>query len=204
MTGSLQIKKSMYYAVLRIPDGRGVEKQRWISTGISVEGNNKRKAQQRLREIVAEFEEQYASGIFDSKKIEFTEWIWQWMAQKKNEVRQNTYESYELVLKAHIEPYFKPRDLSLASIKPQHIQQYYNSKGSGDESRPGLSAHTIRKHHVIILGALKSAVLNDMIPYNPAERVSLPKKKRYTGQFYTKEQADKLLSVLDGEPMAGA
>ena len=52
MTGSLQIKKEKYYVVYRDEDG----KQRWIPTGIPSKGNNKRKAQQRLREIMADAE----------------------------------------------------------------------------------------------------------------------------------------------------
>jgi len=44
VTGSLQIKSDTYYAVIRIPDATGKEKQKWISTGIKVSGNNKRQA----------------------------------------------------------------------------------------------------------------------------------------------------------------
>jgi uncharacterized protein YpmB len=39
MSGSLQIKGNRYYVVTRIPDHNGKVKSKWISTGISVEGN---------------------------------------------------------------------------------------------------------------------------------------------------------------------
>ena len=52
MTGSLQTKKGKYYAVYR--DDRG--KQKWIPLDIPIVGNNKRKAQERLREVLIEAE----------------------------------------------------------------------------------------------------------------------------------------------------
>ena len=52
MTGSLQIKKGNYYAVYRDDSG----KQKWIPLNLSAEGNNKRKAQQKLRDVLAEAE----------------------------------------------------------------------------------------------------------------------------------------------------
>ena len=52
MNGSIQIKRDKYYAVVRFSD----KKQKWISLELSVSGNNKRKAQQKFRELMAELE----------------------------------------------------------------------------------------------------------------------------------------------------
>lgn len=68
MTGSLQIKKEKYYVVYRDEDG----KQRWIPTGLSAKGNNKRKAQQRLREIMADAE---LGKTMVTSSILFTDWL---------------------------------------------------------------------------------------------------------------------------------
>ena len=57
MTGSLQTKHGKYYVVVRVPDGLGNTKAKWINTGIPTDGNNKRKAQQRRIEILAALEE---------------------------------------------------------------------------------------------------------------------------------------------------
>ena len=48
-TGSLQKKRGMYYAACRLV---GDSKQRWIPAHIPVDGNNKRKAQSKLNEIL--------------------------------------------------------------------------------------------------------------------------------------------------------
>ncbi len=53
LTGSLQIKKGRYYAVINMPGDNGKRHQRWISTGLEVNGN-KKTAARRLREILKE------------------------------------------------------------------------------------------------------------------------------------------------------
>ena len=105
MTGSLQIKKDIYYAVIRLADDSGKLKQKWISTNIRVTGNNKRKAETRFREILVELDLQ---KVVYTAEIPLLDWIDKWMEQKKNEVRLNTYESYESVVKNYIYPFFKP------------------------------------------------------------------------------------------------
>ena len=51
ITASLQEKRNIYQVVLSYRDNNGKRKQKWISTGISVKGNNKRLANEKLEEI---------------------------------------------------------------------------------------------------------------------------------------------------------
>lgn len=196
VTGSLQIKSGTYYAVVRVPDAIGRQKQKWISTGIKANGNNKRQANARLREIIVELEQQ--KTVYSSSTL-FLDWIDRWMEQKKNEVRLNTFESYELYITAHLAPFFKPLKLKLSAVTPQHVQDYYNEK-----KKAGLSADTIIKHNVIIRGALQDAMKKNLIPYNPAERATLPTKTKYMSKAYSIEQANALLEVIEEEPMKPA
>lgn len=198
MTGSLQIKSERYYVVVRIPDATGKSKQKWINTGIS-EKAGKRKAQQALRRILNELKEQ---KIIYSENTQFIDWIWKWLEQKRNEVRLNTYESYEMYVNNHIEPFFKPLGLVLDSITPQHLQDYYNAKLKQGKGK--LSANSIHRHHVVIRGALQDAMKKNLIPYNPAERVSLPRKEEFAGKAYTVDQANQLIKKLDAEPLRAA
>jgi integrase len=196
MTGSLQIKGGTYYAVMRMPDENGKEKQKWISTGVKAAGNNKRQANQRFREIITEMDQQKVNYSAD---ILFVDWISIWMEQKRNEVRLVTYEAYESYFKTHIEPYFKPLKLNLKAVSPQHIQNYYNKK-----KKAGLSADSIKKHNVVIRGALQDAVKKNMIPFNPADRATLPAAEKFIGKAYTAEQANRLLEVINDEPLKPA
>ena len=196
MTGSLQTKGGTYYAVVRIPDDTGVEKQKWISTGVRTKGNNKKEANRRLREIVTELEQM---KVIYSGDIPFLDWVDKWMEQKRNEVRLVTYEGYESYLETHIKPFFKPYKLTLKAVTPQHIQDYFNKK-----KKAGLSADSIKKHNVVIRGALQDAMKKNLIPYNPADRATLPAKEKFVGKAYTAEQANTLLQVIGDDPMKPA
>lgn len=196
MTGSLQVKSGIYYVVARIPDDTGVEKQKWISTGIKATGNNKRKANEFLRKTLTELEQQ---KINYSKDILFLDWLNTWMEQKQYEIRLNTWECYQLYLEKHIVPHFKPLKLTLQEITAQHIQNYYNKK-----RKAGQSASSIQKHSVILRGALQEALKKNLIPYNPVDRATLPTRERFIGKAYTVEQANELLSVIGNEPIKPA
>ena len=119
ITGSLQIKNEKYHAVVYIPDETGRKKQKWISTGIKVAGNNKRQASQKLRERITHLEKQQISY---SKETLFVDWISKWMEQKSSSLRQSTLEAYNINIEKHIMPYFKPLRLTLLKVTAQHIQ----------------------------------------------------------------------------------
>jgi len=196
MTGSLQVKSGTYYAVIRIPDENGNERQKWISTKIKVAGNNKRAATQKFREILSTYDSQKISY---SKEMLFVDWLDIWIEQKRNEIRANTHECYSLYLKVHIMPFFKPLKLTLNTLTPQHIQDYYNKKRKENQS-----ASSIRKHNAILRGALQEALKKNLIPYNPTDRATLPSRERFIGKAYTAEQANELLRVVEDDPMKPA
>ena len=196
MTGSLSQKNGKYYVVVRIPDVTGALKQKWIGTGISSAGNNKRLANQRKREILAELERE--KSTFESN-IPFIEWFSQWMEQKKNEVRLSTYEGYQYYANKHIIPYFAKLQLSLGKVTGQHIQSYYNEK-----RKLGLSGNTIKKHSVLLRGAFDAAIKSSLIDYSPVDRAKLPRIEKHVGNAYTVEQANQLLKVANDEPLMPA
>ena len=192
MTGSLQIKSGMFYTVIRIPDSTGHDQQKWESTGVE-EGekgekrDRREKAKAILHKRIADYETQQVTY---SKEILFLDWFDTWMEQKRDEIRPNTWECYDLYMQKHIIPYFKPLKLKLREVNALHIQRYYNTK------RKTLAANTIQKHSVLIRGALKEAVRKKLIPYNPVDGATLPKRKRYRGKAYTVDQANALMSAI--------
>ena len=54
MTGSLAVKRGKYYAVINIYEN-GKRKQKWVSSDLPEKGN-KRRAEQFLRDTLAEYE----------------------------------------------------------------------------------------------------------------------------------------------------
>ena len=58
MKASLQIKNSTYQVVISYKDENGKHKTKWVSTGLK-EGTGKRRLEERRREILSAFEEEY-------------------------------------------------------------------------------------------------------------------------------------------------
>lgn len=197
MSVSLQEKKGVYYAVFRVVDINGETKQKWVSTKVPVKRGNKREAQRAAQEIAGKYEE---GKIVAYPKTPFWEWLAMWLEQKENEVDRITFQGYASYYRNHIGPYFKQHNVTLNDISPQDLQLYYNRKAQkpGEHIKGRLSGKSLHDHHSVIRGALQDAVKKNIIPYNPADRVTLPKKQKYVGSFYTQEQAKALLEAIKG------
>ena len=170
MTATVQIKKDRpnYYIVIRYQDeAEGKERQKWISTDIPVKGNNKRKAEEKRKEILAEYEQQ---KIDLSKDVLFVDFMKNWPEGLKHSIAPTTYEGYCLVLNSHIAAYFDAKKLKVKDLTPAHIQQYINFK------METLSPNTIIKHLRNISKCLDSAVRQNLIAFNPVKRIDMPKK----------------------------
>ena len=196
MTATLQIKKDRpnYYVLIRYQDeATGKERQKWVTTDISVKGNNKRKAEARLREVLAEYEVQ---KIDLSKDVFFTEFIKHWLENHRHSIAETTYDSYSIALKTHIIPFFEPKKIRVRDLTPMHIQQYINFK------MKFISPNTIIKQLRNISKCLDSAVRQNIIAFNPVKRIDLPKKIKSTGaKRYNEGQIERLLECSKGDSL---
>jgi len=192
MTGSLQKKGSIYYAVIRVSDEEGKTKQKWVNTGVKVAGNNKREANRRLQEIVAEMRAAEENKV-PHADILFVDWIELWLDQKKPEWRLGSWELYRRYVRCHIKPFFEPLGLKVTEITPQHIQDFYNLK-----SKAGLSPNSVHSFGKVLNGSLREAYWSGIISRSPADRATRPQKIRYEGKAYTPKQAQKLLDAIKG------
>lgn len=62
-----------------------------------------------------------------------------------------------------------------------------------------LSNNTVRHYHTFLSSVIGVAVKWGLIPSNPCERASLPKKEKTRPRYLDEEQAARLLSLLEGE-----
>lgn len=195
MTGSLQTKGNIYYAVLNYYDDNGKRKKKWISTGLSIVGNNKRKAEKILRDILKEHED---GKVVYSKEILFSDWMIGWLERMKANIELTTWEGYESYVRVHIIPYFTRKPIKLSELAPRHIQDYITEKlknGRAD-GKGGLCVESVKKHRKVMNIALKEALNLNLIPYNPCERTKLPKNdNKFVASFYNESQAMELLRI---------
>lgn len=191
MTGSLQVKRNKYVIVLCYKGEDGKQKQKWISTGLSIEGSNKRKAQKMLNETLAKF--QYIEFV-DAEKSSFAEFLLDWLELHKTKVQTSTYNGYHHMVHKYIYPYFKSKSIKLENLKPMDIERYY----AYIMKSTTLSTNTIIKHHQVIHKCLDYALKNNYIPNNPCDKVDKPQQTFTEYSFLEKEDIDKLIECVKG------
>ena len=197
MTGSLQKKHGKYYVVVRIPDGAGGTKTKWINTGVSSEGNHKREAQKRQREILAQLEED-AKQVKPKHDTSFAYYVNGFLEGKDVIARPNTAKGYHDYAKKHILPALGSYDVQ--EITWRLLQNFYNGL---------LKTHkvnSVKKFDIVINGALEDAIRDGVLEINPAKLVKWPKREKFEARAFSQNDATKLLDIAEkaGEPMRAA
>lgn len=194
MTGSLQIKNDLFYAVLNFKDKDGKRKQKWIPLQLPVKGN-KRKAEAILQNLIVQYQDlEYIEPV----EMLLSQYIATWIEHDKAHVTVTTYNQYVNMLTLHIAPYFDSRGITVVKVTPGDLEDYYRFKVA-----EGLSPNTVIKHHAIIRSALQWALKHRYIQYNPADLADKPTRIRYQpNEPYSVEEIIQLLTLTQNEPIA--
>jgi len=196
ITGSLQKKKGLYYAVLNLYDEYGKRKPKWIPTGYKIKGN-KKKAEEKLEQLKIEYDKQSKIQLRDPDVYEkynnilFCDYMLDWLEKQKGKVEKTTYIGYEQVIKSRLYKYFKAKKIKLTELKPKHIQDFFDLLFA-----EGLSANTVKHYRANISKALKSAVILELIDSNPATKLEPIKVKEYTANYYTQDELLNLMELI--------
>lgn len=192
----IAIKNGKYYVIISYKDEHGKNKQKWTATGLDAK-NNKRAAEEVMREIVANFnnEETPATKTKTAAKDKmlFGDYLIKWIEIAKPNLQLSTYSAYKNKIK-HIAPYFNERKITLQGITPTDIQTYYAWLLDN-----GKTIQTCTHVHVIIRRALEIAYRTDLIPVNPAAKVEKPKSPKYEAKYYDLKQLRTLFECLKGD-----
>lgn len=208
ITGSLQQKNGYYYAVLYIKvDGK--RKCKWIPTKLPVNGTSNRKAQKAFDEIRIEYEREQeerqrkeaelaelTKNTHPDALLPFTDYIEKWLNSARPSLATTTYQSYSNMIKARILPYFKPLDLKLQEVTPQHIEDFYQTILDDN-----CTTNTVIHYHSILRKAMQVAVKKDIILKNPVDKVQRPKKNVFHGNFYSEDEMMTLFDAVSGDPL---
>ena len=194
MTASLRVKNDKYYVVLtHTTDGK--KNQTWVSTGLSVTGNEG-KARQIMLDMLGEKPEQAAPP-----DMLFSDAVRRWLEDVRHRVDEVTYQGYEVQARAHILPYFDDLQIRLCDVDGETLQTYINVKAKFGRSdgHGGLSAVSLRQHKNVLNQTLKLAQRDGLIQTNPADLVVMPHAAQFTGTFYTESQMRDLLTAVKNE-----
>lgn len=198
LTGSLQIKKGIYYAVVNVYNDKGVRKPKWVSTKLKAK-SNKRLAEQKLKEIISELEKSTftnkpSDDIYDKyNNMLFCDYMKEWLESIKNSIAKTTYIGYSQVVNGRMYSYFKTKGIKLLELRPVHIIEFFEHLG-----RDRLSRNSIKHYSANMSKALKRAVIKEIIPTNPMDKIESIKEEQFIGEFYTLEELEQLIKIIDG------
>lgn len=160
-----------------------------------------RDAKKQLALFVSEVEKgQYVAP----SKFTFAEFAKKWLVDyAEQNLKTKTLQRYKDLLRYKI--ISEIGHLKLEQIKPLHLVDFYTKLSSDgarlDGKSGGYSSKTIGHYHRLIHGMLEKATQWEMIPSNPASKVSPPKVGRREISFYDEEQSMKLIEELMNSPI---
>jgi integrase len=137
----------------------------------------------KLKEAIRELE---SGSIFDAGTLTFGEHLSHWLNAIKHAVKDNSYDLYEALARNHLSDLAA---IPLTSLSPAHLQDLYHRK------LESLSPATVIQIHNVANQALKQAVKLRLIPYNPAEATTPPRKAGEEITPLNLEQTQRLVKV---------
>ena len=179
-----------------------------IATGLPEKGN-KKKAAEMIPAVMKKYsyleqkQEDVISGV--DHNISLSEYIGIWLKRKKEELDENTFESYEYRVN-RIVSYFEPYNLKLIDVSSRHIDQYlryelaYGKIDQKTKEKGPLSVRTVRGRKSILSAVFDQACIDGLVNHNPVTSVKVSGKKNRDYEeellFLTEEEVTELLEFL--------
>lgn len=131
-----------------------------------------------------------------SSNITLERWLDIWMEKDIEPSRADTtINGYDGIIRNHICPALGK--VQLSDLTPELINGYYQWLAEAK----ALSANTIRKHHILLHTALKSAFRQGVIASNPVQRATPPRATTVEIPYYTPARLAQLLQAVKGDPL---
>jgi integrase len=173
-----------------------------LDVGKDNEGNRKQKtkggfktkkeAEQACAELISQI---HKGQYIEPSKIILRDYINDWIDSiAKQTLKITTFETYTLIIKAHILPVLG--GIKLQQLTPVQIQKFYTQKV--DE---GLSAEYVRKIHYILSSSLKHAIRWNLLSNNPINLVEPPKLTLKEKKTWTIDEVKQFLTHTKQESL---
>ena len=160
-------------------------------------------ARKKATEFAATFEEKIKKGLISDNKQKFASYCDYVISLKeqRGELKHTTAVRYrELTQRI----YAVIGHLRITDVRTDILNDFYTSlaaDGMNKRTGGGLSAKTIIEHHRLISSVLAQAVKEGLLPYNVAERTTLPKMQKKDVNYFQPEQVEQIRNALENEPI---
>ena len=154
-------------------------------TGRAIQKSVSAKTQAECKEKLAKaIRENRGVPIHHTGDYTVADWCHLWFeTYSKPNIRYNTAKGYEGIIEHHIIPAIGA--IKLRQLSSIHIQRMYNETKENGRMQRGskqngkaLSNTFVRRVHAVLQAALKQAVKERLIPYNPCENCRIPPKDK--------------------------
>jgi len=124
--------------------------------------------------------------LVKDEKLTLNEYLDKWIKIIKPRVTEQTFNSYETMLRVYIRPHIG--EFKLSDIKIMTVQKVYS-----EMQEKGFAPRTIRYAHAVFSMALSKAVEWGNIVVNPCDYAELPRLSRKETKAFSPEQAKQFL-----------
>jgi integrase len=140
-----------------------------------------------LSNKIAEIE---SGSYIATPKQTLGQYMKEWLEDKKDTIREDTYSSYSWLVHRHIIP--KLGHIELAKLTPQHVQTFYRNLRQGDKP---ISNRSVQYVHRILRQALNRAVKWGLLPRNVTDAVNVPRVSRKELNVWNADQVNDFLKT---------
>jgi len=164
-------------------------------TGKQIQRSFSGKTQKEVRERMQATAVELNNGTYiPPSKMSVSEWLDIWSDTYLIGVKPRTVQIYKSDIRLHIKPALGA--IRLEALSTHMIQNFYNSLIKGDSDKPPLSAKTVKTIHGVFHHALKQAVANGLIRFNPAEACILPRIEKKELKPLDEQEITKFLKAI--------
>ncbi|MBM6897268.1 site-specific integrase [Pseudoflavonifractor capillosus] len=154
-----------------------------------------------LKKLHQSMEEYQGVDLNEESKMPLSQWLNRWLEEyAAPSVRPSTLEGYRGYINRNIKPYLGNKPVG--KITADDVRKLYRElqRNGRQEHHPEhghrLSGGTIRRIHGVFHEAMDAAVRENLIPRNPTEGITLPKKKTAPKQILNDAQLEKFMEVI--------
>ena len=188
VTVSLQEDKGTYVVRGRVFDPTtGTLRHKSKSLGLRVMKGNKRQAEREMIEVREQWQDEQDRAIIEHKSPKLSQVIDMWLSKQKLVVEETSYLQYERWA-AYIKEDFG--DMLVCDITRKLVQNWV------DRKIMDLSHSTVNHYLTPLRGAMRYAVINEMIEINPMDLVEVPRKRSQEQPVFNRNQVNFILDKV--------
>ena len=144
--------------------------------------------------------------LTEDSRMTLGEWLDRWLEERvAPSVRESTLESYRYHIRHHIKPRLGSKPIG--KITADDVQKLYREVQNCGRIQEdpvwghALSGSTVRRLHGVFHLAMDAAVRAHLIPKNPTEGVTLPKKETVPKQVLNDAQLERFMKEVQNDPI---